>query len=99
MEREKFLGWAVHDTGGGLMAHYLGDEFWRGRCWPYGGWIVPYRPFWVTHSRTDTSDMLQIRMDRRVRKEDIKVRFVEPDRIEVEVQRRPPGDEIPVKEG
>jgi len=36
-------------------------------------------------------------VDRRVRKEDIKVRFIEPDRIEVEVQRRPAGEEVPVE--
>jgi hypothetical protein len=36
-------------------------------------------------------------MDRRVRKEDVKVRFVEPDRIDIEVQRRPPGEEIPIE--
>ena len=35
--------------------------------------------------------------DRRVRKEDIKVRFIEPDRIEIELHRRPPGEEIPIE--
>jgi hypothetical protein len=45
------------------------------------------------------SSTVTICIDRRVRKEDIKVRFVEPDRIEIEVQRRPPGEEIPIEYG
>jgi hypothetical protein len=79
------------------MAHYWGDEFWRGRYWPAGPWFDPYRPFWITYSRTDTSDLIHIRVDRRMRKEDIKVRFIDPDRIEIELQRRPPGEEIPIE--
>jgi hypothetical protein len=79
------------------MAHYWGDEFWWGRWRPFSGWVGPYSPFWVTYSPTDTSDILQVRVDRRVRKEDIKVRFVEPDRIEIEVQRKPLGYEIPIE--
>jgi hypothetical protein len=78
------------------MAHYWRDEFWRGPWWPPGGWLGQYRPFCVTYTRTDTSDILQVRVDRRVRKEDIKVRFIEPDRIDIEVQRKPAGDEIPI---
>jgi hypothetical protein len=79
------------------MAYCWWDESWRGRSWPYGGGFAPYRPFWVTYWRTDNCDVLHIRVDRRVRKEDIKVRFIDPDRIEVEVQRRPAGEEIPVE--
>lgn len=51
----------------------------------------------MVHQKLDTSDVLHIRIDRRVRKEDIKVRFVEPDRIDIEVQQRPPGEEIPIE--
>jgi hypothetical protein len=29
--------------------------------------------------------------------DDVKVRFIEPDRIEIEVQRRPAGEEIPIE--
>lgn len=79
--------------------HHYWDEFSRGRRFgpPFGGWFAPYRPFWVTYSRTDTSDILHICLDRRVRKEDVKARFIEPDRIEIEVQRRPAGEEIPIE--
>jgi hypothetical protein len=78
------------------MAHYWWDEFWRGRWWPLG-WFGPYRPFWVTYLRSETSDILHIRLDRKVRKEDVKVRLVEPETIEIEVKRRPLGEEIPVE--
>ena len=72
------------------------DESWRG-WWPFGGSFASYRPFWVSYWRTDATDVLQIRVERRLRKEDIKVRFIEPDRIEVEIQRRPAGEEIPIQ--
>lgn len=81
----------------GQMVHHFSDEFSWGRWWPPAGWPRPYTPFWVAYSRTDNSDILNIRSERRLRKEDVKVRFIEPDRIEIEVQRRPAGEEIPVE--
>jgi len=78
------------------MSPYWWDEFPRAR-WPRGGWFGPYRPFWITYNQTGTSDILDIRSERRLRKEDVKVRFVEPDRIEIEIQRRPAGEEIPIE--
>ena len=61
--------------------------------------IIALRPYVpkdtpiIRYSRTDTSDILHICLDRRVRKEDVKARFIEPGRIEIEVQRRPAGEE------
>jgi hypothetical protein len=78
------------------MLPYWWDEFPRAR-WARGRWFGPYRPFWITYSQTETSDILHIRSERRLRKEDVKVRFIEPDRIEIEIQRRPASEEIPIE--
>jgi len=75
------------------------DDCWFGelRFGPYSSWIKPYRPLLVSYSRKDNSDTLHIKMLRRVRKEDIKVRYFEPDTIEVEISRLPAAKEIPVE--
>ena len=73
-------------------------EFPTGRIWPPSPWPQPFEgPFIVNWTRRDTSDVLQIRARRRIRKEDVKVRFLEPDTIEVEVPRRAAGEEIPIE--
>jgi len=67
------------------------DDWWFGelRVGPYGSWIKPHRPFLASYSRRDGSDTLHIKMLRKVRKEDFKVRYFEPDTIEVEISRLP----------
>jgi hypothetical protein len=50
----------------------------------------------VRYLRTDTSHMLRVRLDPAVKKEEIKVRLVEPGLLEVEWPRAT-GEDIPVE--
>jgi len=76
------------------------DEFWDEpfglRLGPWGFWAGPYRPFGVRYSRTEASHILRIRIRPTVKKEEVKVRMVEPGVLEVEWPRRR-GEEIPIE--
>jgi len=61
-----------------------------------GAYFGP-RPFKVRYSRTSDSHLLRFQINRDVKKEEIKVRFVEPGIIEVEWPRKTKGEEIPVE--
>jgi hypothetical protein len=50
----------------------------------------------VRYTRTNTSHVLRIRLDSAVKKEEIKVRLVEPGLLEIEWPRAT-GEEIPVE--
>ena len=50
----------------------------------------------ITHTRTETSHLLQIRLDPAVKKETIKVRLVRPGLLEIEWP-RVQGEEIPTE--
>ena len=50
----------------------------------------------ITHTRTETSHLLQIRLDPTVKKETIKVRLVRPGLLEIEWP-RVKGEEIPIE--
>jgi hypothetical protein len=50
----------------------------------------------MTHTRTETSHILQVRIDPALKKEEIKVRLTRPGLLEIEWP-RPKGQEIPVE--
>ena len=50
----------------------------------------------ITHTRTETSHLLQIRIDPAVKKETIKARLVRPGLLEIEWP-RVQGEEIPIE--
>jgi hypothetical protein len=50
----------------------------------------------ITHTRTETSHLLQIRLDPAAKKETIKVRLVRPGLLEIEWP-RVQGEEIPIE--
>ena len=50
----------------------------------------------ITHTRTETSHLLQIRIEPAVKKETIKVRLVHPGLLEIEWP-RVQGEEIPIE--
>jgi hypothetical protein len=50
----------------------------------------------ITHTQTETSHLLQIRIDPAVRKETIKVRLLSPGLLEIEWPRIK-GEEIPIE--
>ncbi len=54
-------------------------------------------PLRTSYSRTADSHILRLKIDPRVKKEDIKVRFLKPGLLEVEWPRRAIGEEIPVE--
>ena len=75
------------------------EDFWEGfgiRIGPFGmGLYGPRRP--VRYSRTDTSHVLRIRINPKVKKEEVKARLVEPGLIEIEWPRQKKGEDIPVE--
>lgn len=74
------------------------DDFFDVRIGPLGmGAFFGPRPFRVRYSRTSDSHLLRFRIDKDVKKEDIKVRLVEPGTIELEWPRKAKGEEIPVE--
>ena len=63
---------------------------------PFGfGFFGPGRHF--RYSRTENSHILRLKISSGVKKEEIKVRFVKPDALEIEWPRRPQGEEIRVE--
>lgn len=51
----------------------------------------------VRYSRTENSHILRLKINRDVKKEEIKVRLVKPGVLEIEWSRRAKGEEIPVE--
>lgn len=51
----------------------------------------------VRYSRTENSHILRLKINRDVKKEEIKVRLVKPGVLEIEWSRRSQGEEIPVE--
>ena len=73
------------------------DDIFDIRVGPFGmGAFFGPRPFRVRYSRTSDSHLLRFRIHKEVKKEDIKVRYVEPGIIELEWPRKTKGEEIPV---
>ena len=73
------------------------DDIFDIRVGPFGmGAFFGPRPFRVRYSRTSDSHSLHLRIHKEVKKEDIKVRYVEPGIIELEWPRKTKGEEIPV---
>ena len=73
------------------------DDIFDIRVGPFGmGAFFGPRPFRVRYSRTSDSHLLFLRIHKEVKKEDIKVRYVEPGIIELEWPRKTKGEEIPV---
>ena len=60
------------------MPEEFWDEFFSFQIGPFGFWAWPYRPFAVRYSRTSDSHILQIKLRPPAKKEEIKVRLVEP---------------------
>ena len=78
------------------------DEDWEDifdiRVGPFGmGAFFGPRPFRVRYSRTSDSHLLRLRIHKEVKKEDIKVKYVEPGVIELEWPRKTKGEDIPVE--
>jgi hypothetical protein len=74
------------------------DDLFDIRVGPFGmGAFFGPRPFRVRYSRTSDSHLLRVRINKEARKEDIRVRYVEPGKIELEWPRRTKGEEIPVE--
>ncbi len=65
---------------------------------PFGmGAFFGTRPFRVKYTRTSDSHILRFKISKDVKKEDIKVRYIEPGLIEIEWPRRLKGEEIPIE--
>lgn len=65
---------------------------------PFGmGAFFGTRPFRVKYTRTSDSHILRFKISKDVKKEDIKVRYIEPGLIEMEWPRRLKGEEIPIE--
>lgn len=78
------------------------DEEWEDlfdiRIGPIGmGAFFGPRPFRARYSRTSDSHLVRLRIDKETKKEEIRVRLVEPGVIEIEWPRRKKGEEIPVE--
>jgi len=74
------------------------DDLFDIRVGPFGmGAFFGPRPFRVKYSRTSDSHLLRLRIDKEVKKEEIRVRLVEPGVREGEWPRRKKGEEIPVE--
>ena len=68
------------------------------RIGPFGmGAFFGPRPFRVRYSRTSDSHVLHLQIGKEVKKEDIRVRFLEPGVLELEWPRKTKGEEIPVE--
>ena len=79
------------------MPEEFWDEFFSFQIGPFGFWAWPYRPFAVRYSRTADSHILQIRLRPSAKKEEIKVRLLEPGLLEIEWPRKKRGEEIPIE--
>jgi len=65
---------------------------------PFGmGAFFGTRPFRVKYTRASDSHILRFKISKDVKKEDIKVRYIEPGLIEIEWPRRLKGEEIPIE--
>ncbi|HDI78095.1 MAG TPA: hypothetical protein ENF54_00475 [Desulfobacteraceae bacterium] len=65
---------------------------------PFGmGAFFGTRPFRVKYTRTSDSHILRFKISKDIKKEDIKVRYIEPGLIEMEWPRRLKGEEIPIE--
>ncbi|MGA1869478.1 MAG: hypothetical protein ACMUJM_13145 [bacterium] len=74
------------------------DDLFDIRVGPFGmGAFFGPRPFKIRYSRTSDTHLLCLRINKDVKKEDIRVRYVEPGIIEVEWPRQTKGEEIPVE--
>jgi hypothetical protein len=68
------------------------------RLGPFGmGAFFGPRPFRVRYSRISDSHLLRLRINKEVKKEEIRVRFVESGIVEVEWPRKTKGEDIPVE--
>ena len=74
------------------------DDLFDIKIGPFGmGAYFGPRPFKVRYSRTPDSHLLRFQIHRDVKKEEIKVRLVEPGIIEVEWPRKVKAEDIPVE--
>ena len=74
------------------------DDLFDVRIGPFGmGAYFGPRPFRVRYSRTSDSHLLRLQIRKEVKKQDIKVHFLEPGAIEIEWPRQTKGEEIPVE--
>ncbi|TET92243.1 MAG: hypothetical protein E3J28_06260 [Desulfobacteraceae bacterium] len=74
------------------------DDLFDIKIGPFGmGAYFGPRPFKVRYSRTSNSHLLRFQINRDVKKEEIKVRLIEPGILEIEWPRKIKGEEIPVE--
>ena len=74
------------------------DDLFDVKIGPFGmGAYFGPKPFKVRYSRTSDAHVMRIRINKEIKKEEIKVRLVEPGMIEVEWPRKTKGEEIPVE--
>lgn len=65
----------------------------------FGPWRLgaSFGPFRARYARTQDSHLLRLRIPSHLKREEIKVRLVEPGVLEVEFPRKARGEEIPVE--
>ena len=64
---------------------------------PWGIYFGPYRPFRISYCRTGKSNMVHLRINPDVKKEEIKARLIEPGVLEIEWPLKIGGEEIPLE--
>jgi hypothetical protein len=76
----------------------MAEETWEGFGFRFGPFEVGFSGLgqFIKRTRTETSHILQIRIDPAVKKEEIKARLVRPGLLEIEWPRRE-GEEIRVE--